>query len=111
MLAGGCRQADVGGNTIQPGSERAAAGEAGEMAPGPQQGLLQGVFGILNRAQHTVAVQMQLTQGGLSQPAERLGVTGRGGGQVDRCGCAAVSASGKSHLVFLPSNRPPQNCS
>ena len=49
-------QARVGGDRVEPGAQRAAALEARQPAPGAQQRLLQRVLGVLDRAEHPVAV-------------------------------------------------------
>ena len=67
----GCqrRQADVGGDRVEPGPDRRAALEAGVGPPRPQIRLLHQVLGVVRRADHAVAVRQQL-------PAEPLGLGG-----------------------------------
>ena len=54
-----CRRAGVGRDGEQPGPQRAAPLEPVEGLPGPQQGLLQRVLGVVQRAGHPVAVRQQ----------------------------------------------------
>jgi hypothetical protein len=53
-------QADVGRDRVQPRPQRAAGFETGERPPCPQQGFLHGVIGVVDRAEHLVAVRVQL---------------------------------------------------
>src|SRR6202000_1134510 len=69
-------QAAVGGDPVQPGAQRGAAVVPGQTPPGVQQGLLERVLGILERAEHPVAVHLQFTAVRLGQRPERLAVTG-----------------------------------
>ena len=78
-------QAAVGGDPVEPGADRGASLEPSEALPGGQQRLLQGVLGVLERAEHPVAVHLQLSTVGLGQLAERVAVAGpRPGDQVGR---------------------------
>ena len=52
-------QADVGGDGVEPGPQRAAPLEPVHTAPPAQQGLLHGVLGVVGGAEHPVAVQQQ----------------------------------------------------
>jgi hypothetical protein len=54
-------QAGGGGDPVQPGAQRSASLEGVQVPPGPQQGLLGGVLGVVEGAQHPVAVHVQLT--------------------------------------------------
>ena len=61
------RQADVGGDRVEPGPERRPGLEPGVGPPRPQVGLLHQVLGVVRRADHAVAVRQQF-------PAELLGL-------------------------------------
>jgi hypothetical protein len=52
-------QAGVGRDPLQPGAERRAALVGRQPAPGPQEGLLRQVLGVLERAEHPIAVKAQ----------------------------------------------------
>ena len=65
-------QAGAGGDGVEPRAQRAAALEARDPAPRPQQGVLQRVVGVVRRAEHAVAVRVQL-------PAQRFHETGERG--------------------------------
>ena len=69
-------QAPVGGDPVEPGADRGAPLEAGEALPGGQQRVLQGVLGVLQGAQHPVAVHLELAAVRLGQLAERVAVPG-----------------------------------
>ena len=56
---------------VEPRAQRAAALEARQPAPGPQQGVLQGVLGVVDRAEHAVAVGVELAAVGLDEAADR----------------------------------------
>ena len=58
--AGDRVQAGVGRDPVQPRARRAAALEAVEPAPRTQQRVLQRVLGVLDGAEHPVAVRLQL---------------------------------------------------
>ncbi len=64
-------QADVGGDPVQPGAELRPAVEAGPAAPGLQERLLHRVLGLVERGQHPVAVDVQLTPVPFGQGGER----------------------------------------
>ena len=51
-------EAPVGGDPVEPGAERGAALEPSEALPGGQQRVLEGVLGILEGAEHPVAVHL-----------------------------------------------------
>jgi hypothetical protein len=53
-------QADVRRDPVEPGTERAATLELGQAAPRPQEGFLQGVLGVLQGAEHAIAVRVEL---------------------------------------------------
>ena len=69
-----CSQAGVGRDPVQPRAERASPFEPGKAAPGPKQGLLQRVFGVGVRAEHPVAMRLQLALERTDEPAERVPV-------------------------------------
>ena len=77
-------QADVGCDPVQPGSERRIRLEAIDAAPGAQHRLLERVVGVVQRAEHAVAVQMQRLAVRRGQLHERLLVTRAGAGQQPR---------------------------
>ena len=53
------------------------------MPPGGDEGLLDGVLGVLGRAEDAVTVQLQLTPVSLDQLGEGIGVAGlRSGDQI-----------------------------
>jgi hypothetical protein len=65
-------------------AQRAATLEAGQAAPGTEQRLLERVLGILHRAEHPVAVGVQLIPVAGHQPLEGRCVTSAGGHQMIR---------------------------
>ena len=71
-------QAGVRGDRVEPRAQRAAALEAREAAPRAQRGLLQRVLGVVHRAEHPVAVGVELAAVGLEQLRERVLVARRG---------------------------------
>jgi hypothetical protein len=73
-------QAGVGGDAVQPGAEAGAALKLLAAPPGTQHGLLHQVLGVLEGADHPVAVHLQLPPVPLGQRGERGLVTGRGRG-------------------------------
>src|SRR4029450_4001165 len=57
------------GDSIEPRPERGTALELTEATPGREQGLLEHVFGVLQRAEDPIAVQLKLAPGrGRSAP-------------------------------------------
>ena len=64
-------QADVGGDLVEPGADRAAALEAGRRLPRTQERLLHQVLGLVDRPAHPVAVRHQLA---LVAPGQRVEV-------------------------------------
>ena len=70
-------QAGVRGDRVQPGAQRRPAGERVAIAPGPQHRLLHQVLGLVEGAQHPVAVRAQL-------PPVLLGLLGERGLVGDR---------------------------
>ena len=73
-------EADVGGDPVQPGAEAGAARRSVAAAPGPQEGLLHEVLGLVERAEHAVAVHVQLAPVALHESGEGGLVAGLGGG-------------------------------
>ena len=53
-------QATVGGDAVEPGTHVASRCQPVERRPCPDQRLLDGILGILDRSQHPVAVHLQL---------------------------------------------------
>jgi hypothetical protein len=58
------------GDSIEPRSERGTALELTEATPGREQGLLEHVFGVLQRAEDPIAVQLKLAPEGVGQLPE-----------------------------------------
>ncbi len=71
------RQAPIGSDPVQPGAYRGPALETAVGAPGPQVRLLDQILGVLDRAEHAVAVREQL-------PPQRLGVLDERGAILHR---------------------------
>ena len=71
-------QADVGRDPVEPRPQRPRALEAVESAPGPEQRLLERVLGVLQRAEHPVAVRVQLPAVRVDERAEGLAVPSAG---------------------------------
>ena len=65
-------QAAVGRDAVQPGAQRVALLVSIKSAPGRQQGLLDHVLRVLDRAEDPVAVDVQLAAVGVRQRAERV---------------------------------------
>jgi hypothetical protein len=63
--------ADVRGDRVQPGADRALSVEPGQPAPSAQECVLKRVVGIVDRAQHPVAVGMQHCAMSLDDVPER----------------------------------------
>ena len=53
-------QADVRGDRVQPRPGRAPLAQPGRAAPGAHQRLLERVVGVVHRAEHAVAVRVEL---------------------------------------------------
>ena len=64
-------QAAVRRDPVQPAPQRAAPLEAAEPAPAAQQRVLERVLGVVQRAEHPVAVRVQLGAVGRDQVLER----------------------------------------
>ena len=73
-------EADVRGDPVQPRAEQRAAVEGLAPAPRAQERLLHGVLGLLERAEHPVAVHVQLAPVALGERVERRFVAGPGRG-------------------------------
>ena len=71
-------QTAVGGDPVQPRAHRRTPLEAPEPAPGAEHRLLDHVLSVLHRAEHPVAVQVQLPAQGIGELAEGLLVAGAG---------------------------------
>ena len=101
-------QAAVGGDRVQPGAQRAAALEPPQPAPGAQPRLLLRVLGVVHRAEHAVAVRVQLASQRLDEPRERALVAGARGVEVrERAqGCTiAFTLFGSSPPIFSARQR------
>src|SRR5260370_7215498 len=61
----------VGRNAVEPGANRGPSLESGPALPRPQQGLLHQVFRVIERAQHPVAMHVELTSIRLCESRER----------------------------------------
>src|SRR6266581_3307959 len=94
-------QAGVGRDPVQPGPQRRAALEVAVGPPGTDHGLLHLVFGIMDRAQHAVAVRQQLRPERVDETREILG---------DCHGCSLRASRAAPSLVQIrpghESNRP-----
>src|SRR4051794_28177194 len=75
-------QTDVRGDPIEPGTEWGAWLEAIELAPGAQQCLLERIIRVCERAEHPIAMDMQLPLMRQRQRTERAFVS------RSRCGKA-----------------------
>src|SRR5581483_8948088 len=53
-------ETDVGGDAVQPRPQRRPTLEAVESTPGADEHVLDGVFGVEGRGQHSIAVRAQL---------------------------------------------------
>jgi hypothetical protein len=67
----------VGRDPIEPGSERRAPVIRLAAAPGAEEGVLDGVLGVLERAEHPVGVHLQLGAMPFDERRERGGVAAR----------------------------------
>jgi hypothetical protein len=65
-------QAKVRGDPVKPGPEQRTALEFGAPPPRPQECLLHVILGILHRAEHPIAVHLQLAPVHLGQPRESV---------------------------------------
>jgi hypothetical protein len=64
-------------DAVKPDLQRGSPVEALQPAPGGQQRLLEKILGILNRAEHAIAIQLELPPVGVDELAERLLVPAR----------------------------------
>jgi hypothetical protein len=64
-------EAAVRRDPVQPRAQRGALLEAAEPAPGGEQRLLDEILGVLHRAEHPVAVQLELAPVRFDQRRER----------------------------------------
>jgi hypothetical protein len=84
-------EASVGGDSIEPGAKRALRLEPRQPAPGAEEGLLESVLGVIDRAQHPVAVGVELSAVRLDQRPERILIAATGSLEqaslVPRRGC------------------------
>jgi hypothetical protein len=76
-------QRDVGRDAVQPRLQRSAGLVAGQPAPRAQQRLLQGVVGVVHRAEHPVAMCVELGSVRFDQLGEAA--AGRFGTPVQGC--------------------------
>src|SRR5262249_205978 len=90
-------QGPVGGDPVQPGAQRRPLLVLAEPPPGGQQGLLQDVLGVLDRAEDPVAVQLKLGAVRGGELAERAVVPAARPFQCCLCG----------HGNLLHQERPP----
>ena len=65
-------QARVRGDLVEPGAQRAARGESRQAAPGTQQRVLQRILRVVDRAEHAVAVGVELAPVRLDQAPEGI---------------------------------------
>src|SRR6185437_1937292 len=72
-------QRRVGRDPVEPRAQRASPFEARQTPPGPQQRVLQGVLGVVNGAEHAIAVGVQRAAVGLDEAAIGLLVAAAGG--------------------------------
>jgi len=91
-------EAPVGGDLVQPGADRGASLEPAEPLPGGQQRVLDSVLGVLERSEHSVAVDLQLPAVMLGQFLEGLAVPGLR--PRDQVGCQHLHAP--RHLPLMP---------
>jgi hypothetical protein len=64
------RQADIGGDPVEPGAKRRTLLEAIDLAPGSHQCLLERVIGIVNCSEHPIAVNVEFALERLRQLRE-----------------------------------------
>ena len=83
--------ADVGGDPVQPRAHARAALEAVLRAPGADQGLLHRVLGVVDGAEHPVAVAGQLAPVGGEGRVDALGPVLR---RAVRCCCGSCPCPG-----------------
>jgi hypothetical protein len=69
-------QAGVRRDAVEPGAERGVAPEGLPLPPGAEKGLLDGVLRIFQRAEHPVAVHLQLAAVAVDERRERCLIAG-----------------------------------
>jgi hypothetical protein len=62
-------EADIGRDLVEPRAKRASSLESFQPPPRPQEGFLEGVLGVVDRAQHPIAVSVELLAVGLDEAA------------------------------------------
>ena len=77
-------EADVRRDPVEPGADQRAAVERLARPPRPQERLLDGVLGLVERGQHPVAVDVELAPVSLGEGRERGLPTGERGDAPDR---------------------------
>ena len=92
-------QGGVGRDPVEPGAQRAAALELGQSAPGANQRFLERVLGVLDGAQHPVAVGVELGAVGLDQAA--IGVLVALAGRLEQLRSPARSNLSGAGLIGL----------
>ena len=105
-------QARVGRDPVQPGTQRRTALEPIVGTPRPQIGLLDQVLGIVDRAEHPVAVRQQLAAQRLAEPNELLAVCHR---RSPGCHAGAITSTNRdppspSNASATASSGRPQQC-
>jgi hypothetical protein len=83
----------VRGDAVEPRAQGGTAFEPGEAAPGGDQGFLNQVVGVVDRAEHAIAVHVEFVEVGLGQLAECPLVSG------------ACGIEGRGHRFMLPGRR------
>ena len=71
-------QAGVGRDPVEPGAQRASPLEPRQAAPRAQQRVLERVLGVVDRAEHPVAVRVELAAMGLDEAGEGILVAAPG---------------------------------
>ena len=82
-------------DAVKPDLQRGLPVEALQPEPGGQQGLLEKILGILNRAEHAIAMQLELPPVGVAELAERPLVSRPGAGE------RSLGQTASSHSVSL----------
>jgi hypothetical protein len=82
---------------VEPRTERRPSLEASAFPPCPQERLLHEVLGVLQGAEHAVAVQLQLTTVRLDELGERRLVAGPNGGGDRSCSRLGWEGLGPVH--------------
>src|SRR5205085_1015830 len=79
-------QTDVGGDRVQPRPGRGGLTQTGRPSPGPEHGLLERIVGVVHRAEHPVAVRVELGSVRLDEVREVAFLGWRGAAQ----GCSTT---------------------